>query len=322
MSVQCITCHSSPGSNTAGSDVAEQPGRVWKERFELEKDTQTLMNSTPLMKLENGELKLDVSLLERISNSTSGGILKRFRDALESLGVYESATSAQDRAPADLKISGVGNKKEQRTEPQRSTTQKRRINLKELDWETSNSSSKKQKTEATEPVCENVRDNTPSPQSESTPERAESYDFLSRKVQFMTVPIGSSEKDRITLYDKSKRMLTRAYIDVPRAAYSGMQMDRIQPSSDFKLLLVDGDGFKVGGTTAVQHAVRLHVHRCKCMNAECNVLGCGSDPSFSIFKNAACPDMVKSYARHWASSNRQALRAHGQSLQVRAGITH
>lgn len=311
----CVTCCTSPGTDTAGADASSSPGMIWEERFALEKETQQLMNSTPLMRLEGGVLKLDVSQMERISNSKCSDILQRFKDALRSIGIGESKSTSLDSTPSDLRVGGVGNKRPHRAETERAMNVPLRIPSDNTDWTTTAPSYKKQK------VSKPVESVVPTELNEEAKQSSDSYDYLSKCVDFMTVPIGSSGSDRITLYDKSQRMLTRAYIDVPKNAYSGMQMNRVQPSSDFKLLLVDGDGFKVGGTTAVQHAARLHVHRCKCMNAECNVLGCGSDPSFNLFKDAANPDVVKEYARHWASSNRQALKAHGQSLRMRAGET-
>ena len=319
MRLTCVTCVNSPGADNVGAGLPTSPGLIWQERFTLERDTQQLLNSAPLMRLENGVLKLDVSLLGRISNSTCGDILRRFKDSLKRLGVSESDNTAEDCTPSNVYTSGVGNKRAARPEVRTASDGQRRLPPADSDWVATGPSYKKQKTNKNTAPESNTAEERPPPPQECATGTDGSYGFLSKPVEFMTVPVGCSSKDRITLYDKSKRQLTRVYIDVPRGAYSGMQLNCAQPSADFKLLLVDGDGFRVGGTTAVQHAVRLHVHRCKCMNTECNVLGCGSDPSFNIFKNVADPEVVKEYARHWASSKRQALKSHGQALRMRAG---
>ena len=132
---------------------------------------------------------------------------------------------------------------------------------------------------------------------------------------------GLSPLDRITLYDSQLKKMTGKFINIPPNTYKGMTLNpaHIMPERKFKFLLVDGDGFKAGGTTSRQHACRLYTHRKNCMANECQVLGCGSDPAFRIFQNAATDELKLAFEKHWRSSNRNALKTKSHCLRVMAG---
>lgn len=67
--------------------------------------------------------------------------------------------------------------------------------------------------------------------------------------------------------------------------------------SDPSLILLDGKGYRVGGTLLHQHAVRLCVHRKRCKVGGCSVLGCGYDVSFSRLKSIVRSEEAAEYAR-------------------------
>lgn len=144
------------------------------------------------------------------------------------------------------------------------------------------------------------------------------YSDVAQSVDCMEVPVGASAMDCVTLYDSKKKKFTRMYIDMPTNAYEGMKLLNSRPASNFKQVMLDGEGFKVGGSIREQHACRLFVHRKMCTNVLCNVLGCGLDPAYKVFKDAASDDMKSAYERYWNMTRKAALEMHGNTLKARA----
>ena len=144
--------------------------------------------------------------------------------------------------------------------------------------------------------------------------------MLSKEEQAVSVPFGASSKDRLTTWDKHNKTLTCKYYDIPDNAHEGMKTKFRLSQKQYKILMVDGDGFRVGGNTSAQHAVRLNLHRRMCTNSTCMVLGCGSDPAYSVFKNAADPLVQKEYNRHWNVCNKRGLKVNGHVVRSRADV--
>ncbi len=129
----------------------------------------------------------------------------------------------------------------------------------------------------------------------------------------LVVPIGASAGDRITFYDNDRMVLTHEYVTIPADAYDGMPIPNSKmPTSECRLLIVDGEEFAVGGKMKQQHGVRLHVHRKHCKDPFCRVLGCSSQAAFYIFKNQGTHGMRQSYEAHWGRSKRVGLQRHGR----------
>lgn len=139
-----------------------------------------------------------------------------------------------------------------------------------------------------------------------------------QNADFMTVPVGASSRDYVTTYDTKSKKLTKRYTQIPARAYEGMQLPAARQGAHIRLIMVDGDGYKTGGSTAAQHAARLYVHRQHCRLTGCAVLGCGLDPSFSIFKNAATEQAKAAYECQWKRQRKQALREHADVLNLKA----
>ena len=103
---------------------------------------------------------------------------------------------------------------------------------------------------------------------------------------------------------------------IPENAFEGAFTAYEQPHPRFKFLLLDGDGYKVGGTAAEQHAARLRVHNGLCNGEGCCVLGCGT----SLFDDVASPEACVEYESHWRAARKAALRAHERSLKLKAAV--
>lgn len=308
----CTSPATSPGAERAGA-----PGKIWGERITLGPETQTLMNSSPLMKIENGELKLDMGVLQRIQNDDNKSILDRFRSSLAKINMKECYTSPLRPTKSMngvVDTSTVVSRKRQRLEEDEapSSTQSFMSFFPPEKWKSFRMVTKKPKLN-TEPDQETDVE-------EDKDEKSHVMSMLSNEDQAVCVPFGASSKDRLTTWDKTNKMLTRAYYDIPDNAYEGMKTKFRLSQKKFKILMVDGDGFKVGGNTTAQHAVRLNLHRRMCTNSTCMVLGCGSDPAYSVFKNAADPSIQKEYNRHWNLCNKRGLKVHGHVVRSRADV--
>ena len=100
--------------------------------------------------------------------------------------------------------------------------------------------------------------------AENVAPRSESPKGLMRKLNLISVPAAVNSGDRLSMFDVDKKKLEDLYFDVPQDAYDGMVMHYAYPPSHMRLLLVDGTGYRVGGTVLHQHAVRLQTHRAYC----------------------------------------------------------
>ncbi len=280
-----------------GGNPSTPPGAIWSERFSLDAEVQEVLNTTPLMRMDNGKVKLDVASLERMSaNSPAKQLLSRFRASLKSMDVAECSKS---EAAEDAQSGAFGIKRKRDALEDEATAGPEDI-------------VRSFRVVGKKPRAETVEDERIPLQPFATHHQTEA-----KNMEVLCVPLGASALDRITLYDTNNKRLTREYIEIPRNAYERMPMKHVAPGPEFKMLLVDGSGFKTGAHTTVQHAVRLAVHRKSCTNSWCRVLGCGNDPSYKLF--CGVDERLKSdYERHWRSSCKHALRAHGHSLRMRA----
>lgn len=278
------------------SNPPTPPGVIWSERFDLCAKVQEVMNATPLMCMDEGKLKFDVACIERMhANSPAKQLLSRFRESLKSVDVAE-CTKSQSEATS---CSAVGANKRVREEEKVLET--------EQDDEIARSfrlSRKKQRSETTEEYT-----GLPITAFETH------HETQSTNMEVLCVPVGASGLDRITFYDTNNKCLTKAYVQIPRHAYDNMPMKHVSPGKEFKMLLLDGLGFKTGRHLSAQHAVRLAAHRKLCTNIWCRVLGCGTDPCYKLFCGVS--ERLKSdYERHWRSSRKHALRAWGHSFHM------
>ena len=315
----------------ACGEMVTPPGVVWCDRFGLSNEMQDLLNRNPVLRMTSTtDVCLDVRHIQDKVDTPTRKLLDRFRKSLKSsfdVSEYTSPLSNRNKG-------GEGSSYHLSLESGAHGTKKRKFrtdDAKEEDLADESKSlfsnfkvvTKRPKScseiapsgiggvVATNPVSyTNVHNAGP---------RNNAYKTVARNVDCMQVPVGISPLDRVTLYDSKNKALTRMYIDMPRSAYDGMRLPNLQPEPHFKQLMVDGDGFKTGGTAQQQHACRLYVHRQLCTNGSCTVLGCGFDAAYKIFKDAAPNDLKCSYEKHWKTQRKMALRMHGHSLKVKAG---
>lgn len=125
-----------------------------------------------------------------------------------------------------------------------------------------------------------------------------------KHLDVMTVPLGASPLDKIAFYDSNKKMMAMTTITIPPHAATDTSLNATRPDAHFKVLLLDGEGFKAGGTTIEQHACRLFVHKRQCTSSFCSVLGCGGDKTFGLFKHACTKKTRLSYTKHHRESSR------------------
>ena len=143
---------------------------------------------------------------------------------------------------------------------------------------------------------------------------------LTRKMNLIKVPCAVSGGDKICLFDtKTMTKLKDEIINVPLDAYEGTKLDVETFPPHIKMLACDNKGFKAGGCTAHQHAVRLHVHRKHCQHSDCSFYGCGSDNNdWQLFEDIPETSMVDKYEIYWKHRNRNAMRTQGLFLRMRA----
>lgn len=137
-----------------------------------------------------------------------------------------------------------------------------------------------------------------------------------RSVSVLRVPAGASSRDSVALYDTSRQAIARERVPIPENAFEGACTAYEQPHPRLKLILLDGDGYTVGGSAAEQHAARLRVHHGLCVGEGCCVFGCGT----SFFDDLASPEACAGYEEHWRRSRKAALRAHERSLKLKAAV--
>lgn len=277
------------------------PGAVWSERFELDSEIQKMMNTTPLMRMHQGKIKLDMDSAESLCiSSPATKLMSRFRAGLRQMDVDECREIESRAANWVSDAHGVGSRESASSAKRKSAAEKAPVAASRL-----------------EEIVQSFRVVAKKQRLHDADTALSVADPPGQNVEIMCVPIGASSLDRITSFDKNNKRLTREYIEVPRNAYEGMPMKHAMPPLGHKLLLVDGSGFKTGGPTTLQHAVRLAVHRKSCTDCWCRVLGCGNDPAYKLFSDVD-ERLCRDYERHRRASCKHALRAHGHSLRMRA----
>lgn len=292
-----------PAAPPSSSDAAiKKPGMVWSERFKLSDEAQKVLNGSALLKVKDGELCLDMDTVNKLAkyNEETNDVLSRFRESLrgEHIPEVQGMRSPGSKSPVTMgiaKANGVGWGRPVVVTPQPEQHSRPPLGV----------YNNKRKAEETCVECQPNVDNS-----------SEEYKRLARKVDFMQVPIAASAGDRLTLLDTVNKKMTKVYISIPTDAHDGMPMDNLKPPSQFKVLVVDGSGFKAGGSLVDQHATRLHTHRSRCTDCMCNVLGCNGDESYGLFENASSEETKALYERHWVVSNRLAIRARGMRMKA------
>ena len=176
---------------------------------------------------------------------------------------------------------------------------------------------KRVKSTHTTDDTENVAPKQRAPHLEPPLNDMSDYCRLAQKADLMTVPHGASSGDRLAMLDVDNKILASVHFDVPANAYAGMVMEYTYPPAQFMLLLVDGTGYRVGGTVLHQHAVRLQNHRTHCCGDGCQVMGCHGDPLYELFeREAVSNDEIVRHKVAWKNARRSAFRARGVAVDA------
>lgn len=148
--------------------------------------------------------------------------------------------------------------------------------------------------------------------SEARPAKLVCADFA-RESSMLRVPAGVAGGDRIRLFDIVTFSKSADCIEVPLTAYEGQQLGHEAPPRGVALLLGDGSGWTVGGKPISQHAARLEVHKKKCKDCDCRVLGCGVKKCCELFADPE-PEKMNDY-RVWQDTQRRInMRKHVVSI--------
>ena len=101
-----------------------------------------------------------------------------------------------------------------------------------------------------------------------------------RKAAECMLPVGCCTGDKAIFYDIRNKRFSKSLQGV---------------SEQHHVLLVDGDGYKVGDDILSQHDARLQVHKKLCEVKSCKVVGCKQTLAF----DAATVDQKCDYVRHF-----------------------
>lgn len=286
---------------------ADAPGVVWSERVALSNAMQEMLNSKPVIRLTaSNEISLDMRDVQSRADSPTLKLLERFRQSLKNgFDISEWTSPLATPSLLDTSAHGVANGTKKRKLPVDENE-----NVKDVNKSLFSRFKLISKRRSDDPCSSGIGVTRKNVQNSAC--RA-----IAEPINCMCVPVGVSPSDRVTLYDSKNKMLTRMYIDMPMHCYEGMRLANLQPEPHFKQLLVDGEGYKAGDTAQQQHACRLYVHRKLCTNGACSVLGCGFDPAYSVFENAATKEQKMAYEKHWKTSRKTALRVNAQSFKAK-----
>lgn len=274
--------------------LRDEPGTVWRERLGLDQTSRDIIEKSPIMCIEDGKLKVDLTALEAHEcGSAVRQLLEKFKKALVNKNIF--VASGYEAAPVEKdKIENVG-----------------RIFVRHSDID-GKVDHRNFKLAAKRSLVSEV-DKTPhgSPQShnENDSQDASPESKHARRVEVVRVPDGVCPGDRLGVFDSNAP--PSMFIDIPADACPDERLDFERPATPVKFLLLDGTGYKVLGNFMKQHAVRLTTHRGVCKRVRCPVMGCHGDRSSMLFKRLGQGKEAADYHRNWLSASRESLRSCG-----------
>lgn len=282
--------------------LCDEPGMIWSQRRQLSQDSLDKINATAFMCIEDGQLKLDVDAIERFKEDTPArDFIDKFHSSLTKKNVPTTRYSQKQHKEPEA-VTKVGSLVVKRSD---------------FDGKASARTCKlgKRPRPDTELEDERVPKTPDNMLYEPKSKPSSPGGKYIKRIDVLQVPHGVCGGDRLAIFDRVKP--PSIFIDVPASAYDGMRLEYERPSTPVKLLMVDGNGYKVGGNPMRQHATRLHLHRSTCTCTRCPVLGCNGDPAFALFQKVD-NSAVNEYRQHWASASRLAMRSHGLQLRMMA----
>lgn len=324
MTHELIVANRGAGEESAGSDCLA-PGEKWEERLMFRSEIQSKLNSEPFFQFlpEVGGIALDTTTTDAFSknNPETKEFVKGWEDSVIKSGYVQTTSSCAPtatRKSKEVSVCGVGCKRKT-TFKNTHTTPPQKDRIKPLTHDVKmvfvGPKAKKNKTEAR--VQTDEKSNS-AVARDLTKELCEVEKEAGGNVKLMTVPLGVSPLDKIVLYDCKNKTLTDKTITIPETTCNGDTLQYIMPSRRFKLLLVDGDGFKANGSFQRQHMCRLSCHKVGCLGSKCPVLGCASAQEYSVFKNTADEELKEEYKAHWKTESRKVHRGESHRRHVLA----
>ena len=280
--------------------LADEPGYVWLGRQNLPKETIDLMDSLPILCIENGKIKVFEQAVEEFKKDDKAlKIVNKFIETMKeknfevATGEGEKATKNENRVVSPLRLK----------EPRK------------LDFEPNRALElgKKRKQADHHTNRQALQEN--SDFTKAAPELK-----VARQLEMFRVPAAFSAGDKMTLFDYDNMKKLNQCIEIPTNCYDGIKLDIEALPKNIKVLCCDHKGFKCGNTITYQHANRLHIHRQLCRDPKCPVLGCGNDAVWNLFKNLVDVNLARKYKMHWSARKRENQRKHGQQLRLDASF--
>ena len=250
------------------SCAEESVGKLWAGRRRLPLESQDAVSSTPLLKVVGGKLELIHDAGEAFKKGTNeqlyvDRLVNSLAPVIENTNLQNSKEINNSSEECVVLNSIITKPSDFNRMPKKesSSTKKRKFALVDSQAQTA--------------------------QNENT-----NCDEASPCVEIQ-VPVGVRSGDKLALFDRANSPTTFAIVS--EAACEGQLLTCQQPR-DCKLLLLDGEGYQVGGSMMKQHAVRLKVHTDMCDDPLCKVFGCNTKTESFIFETIA-PDSddVNSY---------------------------
>lgn len=281
--------------------LRDEPGTVWRERLGLDQASRELIEKSPIMCIEDGQLKVDLAVVEAHEcGSAVRKLLEKFKESLVKKNI--AVASGVAAAPAEKgKIEKVGRIFVRHTDID-GTVDHRNVKL---------STKRSLMSEA-----DKTPHGSPHSSNENDSKGASPESKYARRIEVVRVPDGVCPGDRLGVFDSNAPPST--FIDIPADAYPDERLDFERPATPVKFLLLDGSGYKVGGNFMKQHAVRLTTHRGVCKRARCSIMGCHGDRSSMLFKRLGQGKEAADYHRNWLSASRESLRSRGLHFRMLA----
>lgn len=269
-----------PGRRCSSPAMHEPTDVVWSRRNEFPNEVLYAINPVVLMCIEKGVLKIDMNSIDKFEKDTpERAFLDNLVESMMSNHIpttrYKNDTNNTEAGTRD------GCLVVKRSDFDGKPSTRKWVSSRKREAEQHNVRTKLHTTDRQ--LCGNHSE--PASPNRTAVEATESLE----------VPSGVCGGDKLAVIDKQGA--STFCIAVPDAAYVGMQLGQQADGKLSKILLLDGSGYKIGGSVTKQHSTRLAVHRRLCNRDRCMVLGCIGDAAFDMFKDVNNDD-VNAYHAH------------------------
>ena len=285
-------CFTSPtAKNKSQINDAEH---IWNKRSTLNEESRKELESCAFLCVENGELKIDANVINKYE---FGSNIREILETLTStIQPHVNITHWDDKKQVKkYTIQTIGNISALKSD---------------LEGETFFGRDKLLGL----PTLDNMHN--PNKNANDADVQTSKNTNYARPIDVVRVPVGVCAGDRLAAFDCQQPPQT--FIEVPIDSYPDMPLDFERPKTPVKFLLLDGKGYKIGGSFLNQHAVRLTTHRAVCRKSKCSVMGCHGDTTSMLFKQLGKQQKSGAYYKHWISTSRASLRSRGLHFRMMA----